>query len=380
MIDFDRAVIEISGHDAQSFLQGLLTNDINLINSYQADASSSSLCCQYSMLLTPQGRIIYDFFVHRIDSLTFLLDSPAPQIEDVLQKLKRYKMRLDVSISLRPNYYVIRSDKDMTTLDNIAQYLRSMDQKIQSHDNILSGVTESNANVVSILSHSIDPRDTSLGYCAILDTESNSHRPIHETQSSDQLRPSQAYSSSAEKFSFTESESSDQNHQTAKNNDTNIDFLSQYLHTHFALRLPKFNHDFFPEQMFPFEINLNVGLAKAKGCYIGQEVVTRTRTRGIIRKQIFQIALHPNDAQDHAPSSNSNINFKTLSQIYGQGSKIFIADHDKVTQRTLAGKILGHYRDNKALALLKTDVAVQNKDSLISVNEDENHEVRIEIC
>ena len=53
----DRDIISISGSDSSSFLQNVITNDIDKLN------ESSSL---YSALLTPQGKYLYDFFIfHR---------------------------------------------------------------------------------------------------------------------------------------------------------------------------------------------------------------------------------------------------------------------------------------------------------------------------
>ena len=60
----DRAIIEIKGADRKSFLQGLITNDIN-------NASASNLL--YAAMLNATGRFLYDFFIFEIgDSL--LLD------------------------------------------------------------------------------------------------------------------------------------------------------------------------------------------------------------------------------------------------------------------------------------------------------------------
>lgn len=51
-----RGVIEIEGEDKATFLQGLISNDINLVTPEQAI---------YATLLTPQGRFLFDFFYHR---------------------------------------------------------------------------------------------------------------------------------------------------------------------------------------------------------------------------------------------------------------------------------------------------------------------------
>ena len=49
-----RAVIEVAGPDWRSFLQGLLTNDVEALKAGEA---------RFCALLTPQGRILADLFV-----------------------------------------------------------------------------------------------------------------------------------------------------------------------------------------------------------------------------------------------------------------------------------------------------------------------------
>jgi len=49
-----RCIISVSGDDATEFLQGLITNDMDLV---------TQDCAIYVALLTPQGKYIHDFFV-----------------------------------------------------------------------------------------------------------------------------------------------------------------------------------------------------------------------------------------------------------------------------------------------------------------------------
>ena len=55
----DRGVISVSGEDATSFLQGLLTNDVERLGPTEA---------RYGALLTPQGKILFDMIVVRAAS------------------------------------------------------------------------------------------------------------------------------------------------------------------------------------------------------------------------------------------------------------------------------------------------------------------------
>ncbi|MDX2083350.1 MAG: folate-binding protein, partial [Rickettsiales bacterium] len=92
----NRSVIEVAGDDRVSFLQGLLTNDIN-------KASPSNLL--YALMLTPQGRFLYDFFILEQDS-KILLDAPKEYIDEIIKKFSIYKLRSNVTFSIsKKNVY-----------------------------------------------------------------------------------------------------------------------------------------------------------------------------------------------------------------------------------------------------------------------------------
>jgi folate-binding protein YgfZ len=93
----DRAVIAISGGEARDFLQGLVTNDI--VNGL---APGSGL---YAALLSPQGKILCDFFVTEGDG-ALLLDVALAASEGLLSKLKMYRLRTKLEIEARPQLAV----------------------------------------------------------------------------------------------------------------------------------------------------------------------------------------------------------------------------------------------------------------------------------
>jgi folate-binding protein YgfZ len=88
----DRAVVEVSGPDASSFLQGLITNDMVVVDSNRAI---------YAALLTPQGKIIHDFLIVKATSDTFWLDCVRANAADLAARLKKYKLRAKVTITDR---------------------------------------------------------------------------------------------------------------------------------------------------------------------------------------------------------------------------------------------------------------------------------------
>jgi folate-binding protein YgfZ len=85
----ERALIAISGPDWRSFLQGLITQDVESL----ADGE-----LRYAALLTPQGRLLYDLFVAgHAEGAT--LDVPAEFRDALLAKLKLYRLRAKVELA-----------------------------------------------------------------------------------------------------------------------------------------------------------------------------------------------------------------------------------------------------------------------------------------
>jgi folate-binding protein YgfZ len=88
----DRAVIAISGPQARDFLQGLVTNDI-----VGELAPGTGL---YAALLSPQGKILFDFLVTEGEGAV-LIDIAKESQEALLKKLRLYRLRAKVEIEAR---------------------------------------------------------------------------------------------------------------------------------------------------------------------------------------------------------------------------------------------------------------------------------------
>jgi folate-binding protein YgfZ len=91
----DRGVLKISGDDALSFMQGLLTNDI-----YKIGDSNGIYAC----MLSPQGKYLYDMFITRQDKALFLECAESRRAE-LVRKLTMYKLRSKVIIEDVSNAY-----------------------------------------------------------------------------------------------------------------------------------------------------------------------------------------------------------------------------------------------------------------------------------
>lgn len=87
----DRALIAVAGPEARDFLQGLITNDIRRL------APDTPL---YAALLTPQGKVLFDFLLHQRDE-DILLDCEAAKEDALKRRLTMYRLRSKVTIETR---------------------------------------------------------------------------------------------------------------------------------------------------------------------------------------------------------------------------------------------------------------------------------------
>ncbi len=99
----NRSIISIKGDDKKTFLQGLITNDINKVSETQAI---------YAFMLSPQGRFLYDFFIIQ-NNEQLLLDCSKERVDEIVQKLSFFKLRSKVEIKKESDLAVAVSfDKD----------------------------------------------------------------------------------------------------------------------------------------------------------------------------------------------------------------------------------------------------------------------------
>jgi len=197
----DRALITVGGGDAAEFLQGLITADIEAVDRDGAG---------YGALLTPQGKILFDFLVTPRDG-GYLLDTPDATAPDLLKRLTFYKLRADVDLA------DVSADFDV-----VAYWGDSMDMSCGF----------------------ADPRLAALG------------------------RRDNTAKGSAD---------------PAQNAATNADWQAHRI----GLGVPEALHDFDYGEMFPHDVDLDDlnGVDFGKGCFVGQEVVSRMHHRGSARRR-----------------------------------------------------------------------------------------------
>jgi len=85
----DRGVVSLSGSDADDFLDNLATNDLSGQGVGEA---------RFAGLLTPQGKILFEFLALRTDE-GWLLDTRADRLADFVKRLTMYKLRAKVTLA-----------------------------------------------------------------------------------------------------------------------------------------------------------------------------------------------------------------------------------------------------------------------------------------
>jgi folate-binding protein YgfZ len=93
----DRAVIAVNGPEARGFLQGLITNDIEKVGPEKAI---------YAALLTPQGKILFDFLIAEGDG-ALLIDCDRGARDALIRRLTMYRLRARVHIEARDQLAVL---------------------------------------------------------------------------------------------------------------------------------------------------------------------------------------------------------------------------------------------------------------------------------
>lgn len=84
-----RRLVTLTGADALTFLQGLVSNDVRRLDQPGI---------VYAALLTPQGKYLADFFVVNTGEV-LLLDLPEGLADTTLRRLSMYRLRADVQMA-----------------------------------------------------------------------------------------------------------------------------------------------------------------------------------------------------------------------------------------------------------------------------------------
>jgi tRNA-modifying protein YgfZ len=254
----DRGVVRVAGEDASSFLQGLLTNDVERLKAGEA---------RYAALLSPQGKILFDMLVVRMpaeNGAAYLIDCSAAQAADLAKRLGFYKLRAKVVVA-----------------DESADH------------GVVAGWGGEPENAMGGVVYR-DPR-APLGWRAILPR--------------------------------------------AKAAAVGAGHVHEYDGLRIAFAVPKGGVDFAYGDVFPQDANLDSlnGVDFDKGCYVGQEVVSRMKHRGTARKRVARVRIGADAPPPGTPVRDGQLTIGTLGSSSGREALAMLR-LDRVEDAKVAGR------------------------------------------
>src|SRR5438552_16543226 len=88
-----RGILAVAGPDRRSFLQGLVSNDVEKVAADRA---------VYAALLTAQGKYLHDFIMIE-QGEEIRLDADMARLADLRRRLAIYRLRAKIEIAERPD-------------------------------------------------------------------------------------------------------------------------------------------------------------------------------------------------------------------------------------------------------------------------------------
>lgn len=214
-----RGVLSLTGPDARKLLQGVITNDVERLDTDGA---------LHAGLLSPQGKILFDMFVVPAGN-ALLIETSKGSVQALKQRLDMYRLRANAQIS-----------------DASANYTVAVAWHVDgSSTSQLTGAGETTVVFT-------DPRVAGLGERHLVSLKSNWHRELAGTE---------------------------------------VATETEYGAHCVALGVPQAGVDFELGDTFPHEAlyDQTRSVSFTKGCYVGQEVVSRMQHRGTARKRIVRL-------------------------------------------------------------------------------------------
>ena len=225
----DRGVVSVDGPEAEPFLQGLISNDIERVTGSRGI---------YAALLTPQGKFLHDFFVLRQGN-GYLLDCEGPRVGDLGGRLVAYRLRADVQLA------------DATEDFQVVALFGGEDA------DDLFDLAPGDGSAAPCEGGTImrDPRSVALGLRAVLPRDTD--------------------------LAFLERAGLAKGH------------VADYERHRIAHGAPDGSRDMEVGRATLMECGFEAlnGVDFEKGCYVGQELTARTKHRGLVRRQLAPVAL-----------------------------------------------------------------------------------------
>ena len=269
----DRKTVRVAGPDAATFLQGLVTNDMEHLVPMEEDATEEDegdeevaavrrRRSMYCMFLNHSGRIVFDAMVFRASDETdaapeFLLDVDAVQAPKLVKHLKLYKVRKKVKIEPAVDLRTAVMFNSVSAEEATPEAQIDLPGSVFC-DNNLELKEQADLDVAADIVESVDPRVAALGR-RLIGSESSLMRCCSSIERGDAA------------------------------------LFSQLRH---HLGVCEGSDEIPSGKCFPLEYNADYmhGVSFHKGCYVGQELTARTHHTGVVRKRIMPVRLE--DAGD----------------------------------------------------------------------------------
>jgi folate-binding protein YgfZ len=214
-------VVRVAGEDARKLLQDIITNDMDLLAAQPAI---------HAALLTPQGKILFEFFVAAAGAGTYLLETGGDQAAGLAKRLGMYKLRAKVMIEDASAAYRV-----------LALWAASAQSPVDTKATVSFP----------------DPRLPALGLRILADA----------------------------KFAGDIADDIAGARHAAK-------VAAEDYHAHrIGLGVPEAGKDYALGDTFPHEADMDRlgGASFTKGCFVGQEVVSRMQHRAHVRKRVVPV-------------------------------------------------------------------------------------------
>ena len=230
----DRGFVKINGDEAKSFLQNIVTNDIEKI--------TDSLTL-FSSIFTPQGKYLYEFFILKFED-GYLLECEKKVTSEIIKIFNFYKLRAKVNL--------IDVSKKYTNIIISLEKFKKITKTQHMEDSTLSCEEGSTLSCENERIY-VDPRSKNLGAKIITKIENIEN--------------------------------------IIKKLDLKKIDKKNYYEKSFALGIPQLNLTKLKDKIFGIENNLDElnGIDFKKGCYIGQENTSRIKLRNKLRRRILPI-------------------------------------------------------------------------------------------